>query len=216
MPQLPRLDIIPTNNKTTSFHQYSDANDISRSLQNLSRSYTGEIKYADMDDSLDHQISISYELYSRNRITQDYHIKAFSTILKGIAADFYYSNLSRLPPSFECLYQIVKTNFKGEEYHQRTLNKWNSLTLQNLIQQNPQHDTITCMEMLAQSLRTLQHSLDPEFRADKFIQFKMIAACKNVSACKHACLTPPPTFSRLLNFLQSSFTMYDNICQNSS
>ncbi|VDB89938.1 Bgt-20191 [Blumeria graminis f. sp. tritici] len=44
----------------------------------------------------------------------------------------------------------------------------------------------------------------------------MIAACKNVSACKHACLTPPPTFSGFLSFLQSSITLYDEIHRKSS
>ncbi|RKF84213.1 hypothetical protein GcM1_137001, partial [Golovinomyces cichoracearum] len=180
MPQPPRPDVIPTNDKAPSFHQYSDANDISRSLQNLSRSYTDEIKYA-----------------------------AFSTMLKGMAADFYYSNLSRLPPTFDGLYQMMKINFEGDEYHQRILNKWNSLTLRDLIQQNPQHDTITCMEMLVQSLRTLQHSFDPEFQTDRFIRFKMIAACKDVPACEHACLTPAPTFSVFLNSLRSSVTLYN-------
>ncbi|TQS39011.1 hypothetical protein Golomagni_00471 [Golovinomyces magnicellulatus] len=117
MPQPPRPDIIPTNDKVTSFHQYSDANDISRSLQNLSRSYTDEI--------------------NQNGITQEYYTKAFSTMLKGMAADFYYSNLSRLLPIFEGLCQMMKTNFEDDEYHQRILNKWNSITLRDLIQQNP-------------------------------------------------------------------------------
>ncbi|CAD6504818.1 BgTH12-00321, partial [Blumeria graminis f. sp. triticale] len=35
MPQPPRPDIIPTNNKATSFHQYSVTNDISCQLKNL-------------------------------------------------------------------------------------------------------------------------------------------------------------------------------------
>lgn len=134
MPQPPRPDVIPTNDKAPSFHQYSDANDISRSLQNLSRSYTDEIKHADMDDSLDYEISIFYELCSRNGITQEYYTKAFSTMLKGMAADFYSSNLSRLPPTFDGLYQMMKTNFEGDEYNQRILNKWNSLTFRDLIQ----------------------------------------------------------------------------------
>ncbi|KAI0991490.1 hypothetical protein K3495_g16697, partial [Podosphaera aphanis] len=115
MPQPPKPDITPINDEvTSSFHQYRDANDISRSLQNLTRFYTDETKYTGMDDSLDYKISIFYELCSRNGITQEFYTKAFSTMLKGMAADFYYSNLSRLPPTFEGLYQMMKTNFEGD------------------------------------------------------------------------------------------------------
>ncbi|CAD6498931.1 BgTH12-04587 [Blumeria graminis f. sp. triticale] len=44
----------------------------------------------------------------------------------------------------------------------------------------------------------------------------MIAACKNVSACEHACLTSSPTFSGFLNCLRSSITLYDEIHPKSS
>ena len=46
----------------------------------------------------------------------EHHPRAFPTMLRGMAADYYYSNLGRLPTSMEGLYQMMQENFEGDEY----------------------------------------------------------------------------------------------------
>lgn len=68
-----------------------------------------------MDYTLDYKISIFYELFNRNEIMRENYTEALSKIYRGMIANFYYLNLSRLPPTFEGIYQMMKTNFEGKE-----------------------------------------------------------------------------------------------------
>jgi len=55
-------------------------------------------------------------------------IKAFPTILCGIALNFYYRNKATYI-TFNSIYNAIRNYFKGLEYKRRVLIKWNAITL---------------------------------------------------------------------------------------
>jgi hypothetical protein len=53
--------------------------------------YTEDLKYSGSKDSLTYKLTIFYNIYSRVDILAAVYTKAFPTILKGVALNYFYS-----------------------------------------------------------------------------------------------------------------------------
>ena len=69
--------------------------------------------------------------------------QAYSTILYGLALNYYYTNLKSNPLSvpFDKLYKATCNYFKGLKYKYNILTQWNAIKLQTIINKNTKKST---------------------------------------------------------------------------
>ena len=53
-------------------------------------------KYSGEDNNFNFKLAIFYNLYSRANIPQEAKVKAYPTILRGLALNHYYTNLKNI------------------------------------------------------------------------------------------------------------------------
>jgi hypothetical protein len=135
-------------------------------------------------------------------------MKAFPTMLKGLAQDHFYNNqLSSHTLKEACT--NLRNFFEGPGYHRRNLDEWNSITLASTIVKNPEKTTYENVQLLINKLRQLQYGLPPALRNTEFLHNKLVTACQGSPACRYAVSDPPADLGSLINKLQSSITSYE-------
>ncbi len=65
-------------------------------------------------------------------------MKAFPTILKDLALDYYYSNIgiTGLTMNFDQVCYLIRAYFEDAEYKRSILSKWNSIILRSTMTRN--------------------------------------------------------------------------------
>ena len=193
----------PSRTANTQPHGYG------RELSNLAKFYDDDSKYSGESDNFDFKFIVFSDLCERADIPQKARAKAFPTMLRGLALDYYYSSLKRLPLEKAC--ELIKKYFEGDEYKRGIMSKWNSITLKSMIEKHqPEGKSVEeCLQLLIKELRHLQHGLDMEFGSDKFLLNKLINACQEIPACQYACYKPADNLAGFINDLRSSITTYE-------
>ncbi len=94
--------------------------------------YIEESKYSRENNSFIFKLAIFNGICSRVVILSKAHMKAFPTMLKGLALDYYYLNIgiTGLTMNFDQVYYLIWVYFEDTRYTRRILSKWNSITLQ--------------------------------------------------------------------------------------
>lgn len=182
-------------------------------LVNLSKLYTDEQKYSGNIDSFDFKYSIFLDLCERTEILREVYLKAFPTMLKGAALNYYYTSCKSNPyiTSLQDLCANIKQYFEGAEHERNTLMKWNDLTLKKTLEKNPGKSIKDSLQLLVQELRALQLGLEKDLCYKKFFFNKLLTACQDHPACSIACSKPASTTSGLISDLQSSIITYKKI-----
>ena len=102
-------------------------------------------------------------------------MRAFPTILKGLAQDHFYNNqLSQR--TYEVAYTNIHNFFKGPEYQRRNLDKQNATDLSSIAAKYPEKSTFKVIQILINDLRQLQYRLTPTLRSTEFLYNKIITA----------------------------------------
>ena len=97
--------------------------------------YTDEQKYDGISNSFDFKLTIFLNICKRLGLLLKGYIRAFLTMLKGLALNHYYnSDLSTR--AFTDAYKHVRQFFEGPEYHRKNLNEWNGLSLRMVLNKN--------------------------------------------------------------------------------
>lgn len=65
-----------------------------RELSNLVKIYTNDRKYSGCNDNFIFKLAIFHDICSRADILPEAKMKTFPTILKGLALDYHFSNIS--------------------------------------------------------------------------------------------------------------------------
>ena len=127
-------------------------------------------------DSFDFKYSIFLDLCERTEIPRETHLKAFPTMLKGAALNFYYTSCRSNPyiTSIQDLYANIKQYFKGAEHERNTLMKWNNLTLKKTLEKSPGKSIEDGLQLLVQELRALQLGLEKDLHHEKFFLNKLL------------------------------------------
>jgi len=78
-------------------------------------------------------------------------------MLRGLALDYYYTNLKSKPLGvpFDKLYKATRNYFKGLKYRRDILTQWNATKLRTVIDKNTKKSTIECLQILIKDLRHL-------------------------------------------------------------
>jgi hypothetical protein len=98
-------------------------NTYGRELANLAKLYTNELKYSSNNDNFDFKLIIFIDLYQKANILKQEFCQAYSTMLRGLALDHYYTNLKANPlsVSFNKLCKSTYNYFEGPEYRRDIL-----------------------------------------------------------------------------------------------
>ena len=87
--------------------------------------YTKEAKYSGRNDSFSFKLAIFHDICSKTNVSLEAKMKAFLTMLKGLALDYYYSNISAggVAMNFDQVCYSIGNYFKWAEYKQSILFK---------------------------------------------------------------------------------------------
>ncbi len=89
-----------------------------KELANLAKLYTNKAKYSGKNDNFDFKLTIFMDLCQKADIPKQEFSQAYSTMLCGLALDYYYTNLKSNPLGvpFDKLCKATRNYFKGLEY----------------------------------------------------------------------------------------------------
>jgi hypothetical protein len=189
-----------------------------RELANLAKLYTDEMRYSGEKDHFDYKLTIFNDLCNRADIPgdrDDIRIKAYPTMLRGLALDYYYTTIQRavkdFAPTFDQVCEATRRYFEGPEYKRGIQSQWNSTTLQSVMNkpENGGKSTQDCLHLLVKDLRHLQHGLPKELGSETIFRDKLIEACRKTPACEYACFKPADNVIGLINDLQASIATFE-------
>ena len=94
-----------------------------KELANLAKLYTDKLKYSSENDNFDFKLTIFTDLCQKADIPKQEFSQAYSTMLRGLALNYYYTNFKSNPLSilFDKLYKAIYNYFKGLEYKRNIL-----------------------------------------------------------------------------------------------
>jgi hypothetical protein len=198
-------------NQPVPYPQTPPSQNFGKELANLTKLYTEDTKYSGEDDNFDYKLMIFHDLCEKAALPQQAFAQAYSTMLRGLALDHYYTNRKNISHviSFEEMCYATRNYFEGAEHKRNILNRWNETTLQTVITKNPEKSTLECLQLLINNLRHLQHGLENNLRTDDFLHNKIITACITHKACRFACCKPAITVTGLISELRTSITAYE-------
>ena len=90
----------------------------------MAKLYTDEFKYSGENDNFDFKLTIFTDLCQKADIPKQEFSQAYSTMLRGLVLNYYYTNFKSNPLGvpFDKLYKVIYNYFEGPEY------KYNILT----------------------------------------------------------------------------------------
>ncbi len=144
-------------------------------------------------------------------VSSETKLKAFLTMLKELALDYYYANVinsKNASFTFDDVCISMMNYFEDAEYKKSILNKWNNITLKTMMSFNENKSMNECLQLLIKELRHLQHDLESILRIDDFIHNELVNACQKISACQYACFKSSDSLTELINDLKSSIIIY--------
>src|SRR5580700_530370 len=122
-----------------------------REITTIGKIYNDNQKYDSIGDSFDFKLSIFYDICRRYKLLPDGYMITFPNILKGLVLSYYYNcNLST--KSFEIACESIRNFFEGPEYYRKNLTKWNTITLQCIINGNPGKSIYESLQILITKL----------------------------------------------------------------
>ena len=128
--------------------------DVAKQISEIAKIYTEEQKYDGSNGSLDQKRAVFIDICRRVELPEAALIRAFPTMLKGLALDQYYTNnLSGKTLEEACT--SLRTFFEGPGYYRRNLDKWNSTTLATVTAANPEKSTYKNVQELINDLYKL-------------------------------------------------------------
>ncbi|KHJ31236.1 hypothetical protein EV44_g3404 [Erysiphe necator] len=152
-------------------------------LMSLNKMYSEENKYNGLPtESFTYKFSTFIDLASKSEIPQDALPTAFSTMLKGMALEYYYSCCQGSTLTISQLIRRFQEHFEGEEHRRNMLSEWNKVNLRNMFHKNPSKEKGLVFNEMVQILRATQRG-----------------SCSDIPACSSAILQQTHSISALCN-----------------
>ncbi len=196
----------------SSVNQSIKSSEYDRELVNLTKLYSDEAKYNEKNDNFSFKLIMFNDMCDRIDVLFEAKLKAFLTMLKKLALNYYYANITSKDHSitFDDVCVSMMNYFEDAEYKRSILNKWNNLSLKSVMSktENEEKSMNECLQLLIKELRHLQHDLQSILRIDDFIHNKLVNACQKISACQYAYFKSSEILTELINDLKSSITTY--------
>jgi hypothetical protein len=95
-------------------------------------------------DIFNTKLRVFYDCYAKVGLSDTQYYNAFSVMLKGRAATFYYDNLSDKDYNFKNMIIKTKIHFEIKENRQLYLSEWKIITLSKIITDNLNKTRLKC------------------------------------------------------------------------
>jgi negative regulator of genetic competence, sporulation and motility len=91
----------------------------------LAKLYSDEAKYSEENDNFSFKLIMFNDMCDRVDVSSEAKLKAFSTMLKELALDYYYANVtsSKNAFTFDDVCISIMSYFEDAEYKRSILNK---------------------------------------------------------------------------------------------
>jgi hypothetical protein len=106
----------------------------------VAKIYIEEQKYDSTNSSFDHKLTIFLDICNRVKLLEEGYLRAFLTMLKGLALDYFY-NAKLLQRTYLEACDNIRGFFKGLSYYRHNLDQWNAITLRLITTKNPKKST---------------------------------------------------------------------------
>ncbi len=100
--------------------------DYDRELVNLIKLYTDEAKYSEKNDNFSFKLIMFNDMCDRVDVSLELKLKAFFTMLKRLALNYYYANVTSSKNdsfTFDDVCISIMSYFEDAEYKRSILNK---------------------------------------------------------------------------------------------
>jgi hypothetical protein len=100
--------------------------DYDRELVNLTKLYSDDAKYSEKNNNFSFKLIMFNDMCDRADVSSETKLKAFSTMLKELALDYYYSNVTSSKNTsftFDDVCVSMMSYFEDAEYKKDILNK---------------------------------------------------------------------------------------------
>ena len=178
-------------------------------ISEVAKQYSDDMKFTGTSGgSFDYKLTIFLDICQRVELPRESVMRAFPTMLKALALEYFYNNrLSHQP--FETVCTNIRNFFEGPGFHRRNLDKWESISLASIVAENPDKSTLEAVQLMITTLSQLQYGLEDDFRSQRTLYNKIIRSCQGSRACRYAISAPPETLGELINNLYSSIINYE-------
>ena len=132
-----------------------------------------------------------------------YH-HAFSVMLKGRAATFYYDHIAGKRYDFDTMLRLTRTHFETDENQELYMSEWRETTFQRVINSNPTKSRLECLQLLFDKLQKVQRGLTESYQNDNSLRDQVISACRGIPECSLALYQPANTFEGVCAQLRSA------------
>jgi hypothetical protein len=106
-----------------------------KELVNVAKLYTDDQKYSSISGNFNFKLIIFYNICERVDVLKRAYPKALPLMLQGLALNYYY-NTKLATLTFKDAYKSLYSFFRGPSSEHKSLNKWNSISLQTVMQKN--------------------------------------------------------------------------------
>ena len=176
-----------------------------RPLTELTKLYNEDKKFGgELYDVLNSKLRIFYDSCKKAGIREDRYADAFSIMLKGRAAEFYYDKLAGSGSTFDGMIFATRCHFETDEMKQQYLMEWRETTFSRVIAQNPGISKLECLEKLLDRLQVIQRGLDGSYQNDLSLRDQVIGACRGIPECDLCLFNPAGSYEGVCAQLRSA------------
>jgi negative regulator of genetic competence, sporulation and motility len=107
-------------------NQSIKSSEYDRELIHLTKLYSDETKYSEENDNFSFKLIMFNDMCDRIDVSSETKLKAFSTMLKELALDYYYANVTSSKNAsftFDDVCISIMIYFEDAEYKKSILNK---------------------------------------------------------------------------------------------
>jgi len=178
----------------------------SREVTNLMKIYQDEEKKfgGELYDMLGTKLQVFQDCCNKVGIQRHQYHHAFSVMLKGRAATFYYDHIAGKRYDFDTMLRLTRTHFETDENRQLYMSEWRETTFQRVINSNPTKSRLECLQLLFDKLQKVQRGLTESYQNDNSLRDQVISACRGISECSLALYQPANTFEGVCAQLRSA------------
>ena len=188
------------------------ARDLSRDLASLAKLCPSDFRYSGRNDVFSYKYKVFLSNANTCGVPPDCIGRAIQLMLSDEALDFYYANVEQFSTKNpDEIREMFCGYFEGREHKTNLLSRWNTVTLETVIDKNKEETLSKCLEILMGELRKLQSGLDAGLQGNDFVYSKLITACERVPACKFACIKPSDSLRGLINELYGAAGRWDRL-----
>jgi hypothetical protein len=129
----------------------------SREVTNLMKIYQDEEKKfgGELYNTLGAKLQVFRDCCNKVGLMRHQYHHAFSVMLKGRAATFYYDYIAGKRHNFDTMLRLTRTHFKTDENRQLYISEWRDTTFHRVISSNPTKSRLECLQLLFDKLQMI-------------------------------------------------------------